>query len=1025
MTSYGDITHQAISSYFIGPEAENLDEFKTNIANILNELENARKRYYPQPPDKKFIPPSIRHTPEFTRLTTKFRTIIANTARLLGQKSVPFWSPRYQGHMCTDLSMVSLLGYFMTMLYNPNNVAVEASPFSTAAEILVGEQICGLLGYGVKMGLGNGLGAGSGRGGQGPTGWAHVTSGGTVANLESIWVARNLKFYPLSLYLAITEGQLQFAREGFMVRSCAGEEKNFADMSTWELLNLLPETVLDLPKMLNDQYGVSPTYIENALDRYNIQTTGKGKLENAFDIKTPCRYLLTNTRHYSWPKGGAITGIGSENMIGIQVDAEARVDLVDLVSNLDHCLRNQIAVYAVVAVIGSTEEGAVDRLSEILRIRRRFQARGLSFLVHADAAWGGYFAAMLPRDLKQGVQKDEEPVVSDQGQGFVPDMGLKVQTQEDLLALKYADSITIDPHKSGYIPYPAGALAYRDERMRSLVTWTAPMIDRGSLENIGVYGVEGSKPGAAAMAIWLANECIGLDQNGYGALLSEATFTCTRLAAHWAAMTTKDDSFTCVALNRLPSEVNGGDVEAEKRFIREQILSKSNHEIVANDPKTHTMTLLRALGSDLNINAFALNWRYEDGRLNDDIEEANFLMLRVVKELSVSSINEDPSKKEFFLTSTEFGHEEYGNCAEVFMDRLGIARSKQGLMVLRNVVMSPFLTEHELIERLVGRFRKVVEEAVQVCRDRNAIKPDIHRFYVQGTNEIFFIYRPRFQEARFRRQLILKGTFNQAGFEAYIRAKARGRVVYLNTSKETCLEALLNQVNNHGEATFQGNLVNGDENTLSSITVSITQIIKNRCLNARNREPHYPQTYTPFYLYGSPSQAHISHILLKSPNIELGAASVQLSLDHPLEESELARGAIMCLTGIPEAPMQPFETINNKTDFFFRPGQKFKVKIWRDLKRAEESGPNLLPGSVEGFGPEIASGEVTLRGEVLVDAESVNVDSSKPRTEEEGEAWRGLFKSLETVQVDVKELNGGLHGDLCRDTWDGKSDEIL
>jgi hypothetical protein len=32
------------------------------------------------------------------------------------------------------------------------------------------------------------------------------------------------------------------------------------------------------------------------------------------------------------------------------------------------------------------------------------------------------------------------------------------------------------------------------------------------------------------MATWLANECIGLDEDGYGALLSEATFTCTRVS---------------------------------------------------------------------------------------------------------------------------------------------------------------------------------------------------------------------------------------------------------------------------------------------------------------------------------------------------------------------------------------------------------------------------------------------------------------------------------------------------------------
>jgi hypothetical protein len=31
------------------------------------------------------------------------------------------------------------------------------------------------------------------------------------------------------------------------------------------------------------------------------------------------------------------------------------------------------------------------------------------------------------------------------------------------------------------------------------------------------------------MSTWLSNQCIGLNQEGYGALLSEATFTSTRV----------------------------------------------------------------------------------------------------------------------------------------------------------------------------------------------------------------------------------------------------------------------------------------------------------------------------------------------------------------------------------------------------------------------------------------------------------------------------------------------------------------
>ena len=212
------------------------------------------------------------------------------------------------------------------------------------------------------------------------------------------------------------------------------------------------------------------------------------------------------------------------------MDHAARVDLEILDKRLQANLDNKQAVYAVVAIIGSTEEGAVDHLVEILAMRRKYQAKGLSFMVHADAAWGGYFCTMLPKDYHPG---DIMNVPQDVGvgDGFVPDAGLRAQTQEDLFALRFADSITVDPHKAGYIQYPAGALCYRDERMRFLVTWAAPYLSRGSTSSIGVFGIEGSKPGAAAMATWLSNEIVGLHPGGYGALLSEVTFTCSRVSS--------------------------------------------------------------------------------------------------------------------------------------------------------------------------------------------------------------------------------------------------------------------------------------------------------------------------------------------------------------------------------------------------------------------------------------------------------------------------------------------------------------
>lgn len=72
-------------------------------------------------------------------------------------------------------------------------------------------------------------------------------------------------------------------------------------------------------------------------------------------------------------------------------------------------------------------------------------------------------------------------------------LALSTHTFKELSNLKDVDSITLDPHKSGYCPYPGGGLCYRDERMRFLVTWTSPYLDgqQNGVESIGTFGVAG------------------------------------------------------------------------------------------------------------------------------------------------------------------------------------------------------------------------------------------------------------------------------------------------------------------------------------------------------------------------------------------------------------------------------------------------------------------------------------------------------------------------------------------------------
>lgn len=151
---------------------------------------------------------------------------------------------------------------------------------------------------------------------------------------------------------------------------------------------------------------------------------------------------------------------------------------------LEEFVKHRRAVYAVVVIMGTTEHGSVDPLSEVLALRRKYQKRGLSFLIHADAAWGGYFASMLVP--KPAISAFESPL-------YDPTLFLSPYVENELRHLRFADSVTVDPHKSGYTPFSAGSLCYRDGRLRFMVTCKSPVTGLVEVDSVemGVYGLEG------------------------------------------------------------------------------------------------------------------------------------------------------------------------------------------------------------------------------------------------------------------------------------------------------------------------------------------------------------------------------------------------------------------------------------------------------------------------------------------------------------------------------------------------------
>ncbi len=85
----------------------------------------------------------------------------------------PFFHPSYAGQMLKPPNPVAAAAYLAGMLINPNNHALDGGPGTSALEAEVVDSLAEMFGFAAPF-----LG--------------HLTSSGTIANLEALWVAREL-----------------------------------------------------------------------------------------------------------------------------------------------------------------------------------------------------------------------------------------------------------------------------------------------------------------------------------------------------------------------------------------------------------------------------------------------------------------------------------------------------------------------------------------------------------------------------------------------------------------------------------------------------------------------------------------------------------------------------------------------------------------------------------------------------------------------------------------------------------------
>jgi glutamate/tyrosine decarboxylase-like PLP-dependent enzyme len=691
----------SLAAWFLGPKAENQALFTRLVKQGIDANCDDRARYFKDDPP--YITPQRKdaeYDQSVRELETQYNKLLD---RLKG--SVPFFSYRYQAHMNWDLTMPGMLGYFAAMLYNQNNVAAEASPVTSHIEALVGDDLCKMLGFQIPEDENDSA----------TRPWGHITCDGSVANLEAMWAARNLKYYPLSVVAALKNEEALASARGMLVPLWDGRNARLMELDTWTLLNLNVDVVLDLAVRMESEYGIPAATITQALDPYLIQSAGFGKFNRRYvGNLAPPVVLGSSTKHYSWPKNAAVLGIGKDNFVDINVDMDARMDVVHLRSKLDGCLERRQPVVMVVVVLGSTEQSAVDPLAQVIAMREQYRQAGLEFVIHVDAAWGGYFASLL--------RKPENKLVGHSGDTDLqrtPALQMSAYVTEQYAALPAADSVTVDPHKAGYIPYPAGGLCYRNSCMRNLVAFLAPEVYHGGSvdASMGVFGIEGSKPGAAAAGVYLSHRIIRPDQSGYGKILGKALFNSKRFFAAVITMAEPKDPFIVIPVQQIPAERQGqsqAEIDAQLRYIKEQIVKKENNDLL-QDPQA--MALLEQLGSDQIIITYAFNFKDREGRLNTDPAQANAFNQAIFKRLSLSPDADEVQKTPLIITTSEFDPGVYGHeFVRTFMRRLGLDHDALVTMnFISSTTMCPWLTatrDGNFIPVLTKVFRETILQVV-------------------------------------------------------------------------------------------------------------------------------------------------------------------------------------------------------------------------------------------------------------------------------------------------------------------------
>ncbi|PGZ97479.1 tyrosine decarboxylase [Bacillus pseudomycoides] len=605
-----------LKALFLGDKGENADLFKELLIKMVDEHVGWRQNYQPQ--DLPVITPQDKSSQSFEETADHIRSVMDLLSSKLRTNSLPWHSAgRFWGHMNSETLMPAIIGYTAAMLWNGNNVAYESSPATSQMEEEVGHEFAALMSY--KKG----------------ESWGHICADGSIANLEGLWYARNMK----SLPLAVKEVAPQLVE----------------NKSDWELLNMTTEEILDIIEKIPEK--IDDIKAHSARSGQHLQELGK--------------WLIPQTKHYSWLKSADIIGIGLDNVEAIDVDHNYRMDIGKLEEKIRELVAEKIPILGVVGVIGTTEEGQVDRIDKIVELREKLAKEGIYFYIHIDAAYGGYARSIFLDENNEFIEWDQiEKVYAKYNIFSEKCEWLTKEIYHSFKAMNQTETITIDPHKMGYIPYSAGGIVVKDIRMRDVISYFATYVFEKGADIpalLGAYMLEGSKAGATAASVWTAHKVLPLNVTGYGKLL-------------------------------------GASIEGAYRFYH----FLQDKQFKVGDKTINVYPLTKP---DFNMVDYVFN---EEG--NTDLTKMNKLNHDFFGEASY--VKGNIYHNEFITSHTDFAIPDYGNSPLPYVKSLGFSEEEwdkeRKVTILRACALSPYAHNKEVFDEYASKIESAIQEKLEI-----------------------------------------------------------------------------------------------------------------------------------------------------------------------------------------------------------------------------------------------------------------------------------------------------------------------